>query len=111
MKSEILTELQDNMKEIEKIIDKQKFTIGDAKRFLKRYNSFAGRMEELEKSRNNWKGKYLKLNAKGNNQVHSPSQQTSVDKREVVHIKKTSDVGVNPISDTNNNLDTQEKGQ
>jgi len=30
---------------------------------------------------------------------HSPSQQALVDKREVVHTKKTSDVGVNPISD------------
>jgi len=31
---------------------------------------------------------------------NSPSQQTSVDKRDVVHTKKTSDAGVNPVSDT-----------
>ena len=33
---------------------------------------------------------------------NSPSQQTSVDKREVgTIIKETSDAGVNPVSDTN----------
>jgi hypothetical protein len=33
---------------------------------------------------------------------HSPSQQTSVDIREIVHTKKISDVGESPILDTNN---------
>jgi len=38
------------------------------------------------------------LHNKENN--HSPSQRVSVDKREVVHNKKTPNVGLNPISDT-----------
>jgi len=42
--------------------------------------------------------KTLQKQHKVNN--HSPSQQTSVDKREVVHTKKTSDAGENPVSDT-----------
>ena len=33
-------------------------------------------------------------------EINSPSQQSSVDKREIVHTKKISDIGENPISDT-----------
>lgn len=34
-------------------------------------------------------------------QFNSPSQQTSVDTRDGVHVKKPSDTGANPVSDTN----------
>ena len=43
-----------------------------------------------------WKIDSLKKTIKNN---HSPSQQTSVANREVVHTKDASDVGENPISD------------
>lgn len=32
--------------------------------------------------------------------LNSPSQQASVDRRDVVHNKETSDAGENPVSDT-----------
>jgi len=42
------------------------------------------------------------INKKFTPKNHSPSQQVPVDTREVVHTKKTSDVGENPILDANN---------
>lgn len=61
MKSEILIEIEKNCKEIEKLIDKQLFTIEDAFKFLKRYGNFALKINELTLSRDNWKRKYLRL--------------------------------------------------
>lgn len=60
-KSEILQELEDNLTEINKLVFEQKFTVGDAHKFLKRYGNFARKMEQLSESRDNWKDKYNKL--------------------------------------------------
>ena len=61
MKSEILKELEENIKKMELLISNQKFTIGDAQKFLKRYYNIARKMEDLENSRDKWKDKYWKL--------------------------------------------------
>ena len=60
-KSEILQELEDNIGKMEVLISKQKFTVGDAQKFLHRYFNIYRKMEQLTKSRDNWKAKYLKI--------------------------------------------------
>jgi len=61
MKSEILRELEDNLKKMEKLIEKQLINVGDAQKFLKRYFNIYRKMEELIISRDNWKSKYVEL--------------------------------------------------
>ena len=69
MKSEILIELEENTKEIGLLIAKQKFTVGDAQRFLERYANYSRKMEQLTESRDNWKNKYDTLKGrKANNE-------------------------------------------
>tara|TARA_Y100000310_G_scaffold345639_1_gene467606 strand:+ start:1339 stop:1572 length:234 start_codon:yes stop_codon:yes gene_type:complete len=60
-KSEILQELEENYKEMYKLIHKQEFKIKDALTFLNRYLNVARKMEDLEKSRDLWKNKCMKL--------------------------------------------------
>ncbi len=60
-KSEILQELEDNVGKMEVLISKQKFTVSEAQKFLCRYFNIYRKMEQLVKSRDNWKSKYLKL--------------------------------------------------
>ena len=60
-KSEILQELEDNVREIEVLISKQKFTVADARKFLERYYNIYRKMEQLVISRDKWKNKYIKL--------------------------------------------------
>ena len=60
-KSEILQELEDNVGKMEVLISKQKFTVSDAQKFLYRYFNIYRKMEQLTKSRDNWKAKYLKI--------------------------------------------------
>jgi hypothetical protein len=59
--SEISDELIENLKKMERLIEQQKFTIKDANKFLKRYFNVYRKMEDLEKSRDNWRKKYEKL--------------------------------------------------
>ncbi len=61
MKSEILQELEDNVKAMEGLISKQNFAVADANKFLKRYYNIYRRMEQLIESRDNWKSKYIAL--------------------------------------------------
>lgn len=62
MTSEVIQELNDNFHKIQKIISNQKFTVGDAQRFLDRYYNVIRKMEDLETSRDNWKRKFQELN-------------------------------------------------
>ncbi len=64
MTSEIEQELEENIKKMEVLIDRQKFTVGDAHTFLARYFNFLRKMQQLEKSKDMWKKKYLDLKAK-----------------------------------------------
>lgn len=50
------------------------------------------------------------VNVSNQESNHSPSQQSSVDTREIVHTKKISDVGENPILDTKFANSTDAKG-
>ena len=61
MTSEILQELENNIEKMELLMSNQKFGVGDAQKFLQRYINIFRKMEDLEKSRDNWKQKYLKL--------------------------------------------------
>jgi DNA polymerase IIIc chi subunit len=61
MTSEIEDELTENVKKIEVLIDKQKFTVGDAHAFLARYFNFIRKIQDLEESRDKWKKKYMDL--------------------------------------------------
>ncbi len=61
MTSEILEEVKENMYKIEKLIARQKFSVGDAHTFLARYYNFYRKIEQLEISRDKWKAKYLAL--------------------------------------------------
>lgn len=64
MTSEIILELQKNVGAMEKLISNQKFTVGDAEKFLTRYFNVLRKMEQLVESRDLWKEKYKKLLAK-----------------------------------------------
>jgi len=61
MKSEILIEVENNLKKMERLIEKQLFTIEDAKKFLTRYFNVYRKIEDLIISRDNWKNKYMVL--------------------------------------------------
>ena len=61
MTSEILQELEKNIKKMELLISNQKFSVGDAQKFLSRYFNICRKMEDLEKSRDNWRFKYFQL--------------------------------------------------
>ena len=60
-RSEILIELEENIGEMHTLIEKQKFTVGDAQKYLGRYFNILRKMEQLIKSRDNWKMKYNEL--------------------------------------------------
>ena len=64
MKSEILKELEDNVIVMTQLINKQIFSVGDANKFLNRYSNIVRKLEDLEKSRDNWKRKYDELKEK-----------------------------------------------
>jgi len=74
--------LQQHLEDLKMFEEEQKRNVGELKRELSNLNNYIAIFKIIDKIFN------------------SPSQQTSVDKREVVHTKKTSDVGENPISDT-----------
>lgn len=59
MKSEILIELEENIKKMEKLISNQKFSVKDAQGFLKRYFNIYRKMEDLSISRDKWRLKAL----------------------------------------------------
>lgn len=61
MKSQILQELEDNIKEIKEMIDKQLFSMADAEFYLRRYMNIVRAFEDLSKSRDNWRYKYEQL--------------------------------------------------
>lgn len=61
MTSEIIQELEENTNEMSDLIAKQKFTVGDAQRYLERYFNILRKMEQLETSRDLWKKKYMEL--------------------------------------------------
>jgi len=61
MKSEIMQELENNIKEIQKLIENQDFKVSDANKFLKRYTNIYNSMNKLSKSRDNWRNKYMDL--------------------------------------------------
>ena len=56
-KSEILQELENNLKTMELLVSGQKFTIGDANKFLERYYNVFRSMEQLTISRAKWKAR------------------------------------------------------
>lgn len=62
--NEILSEMNDNLREMEKLINSQNFRIEDAHKFLLRYYNIYRKMEELEKSRDKWKLRYIELKNK-----------------------------------------------
>ena len=64
MVSDIIIELEENIKQLNLLISAQKFSVGDAKRFLGRYYNILRKMEQLTDSREMWKAKYLKLKEK-----------------------------------------------
>jgi len=60
-RSAILIELDENLKEMEKLISAQNFRVGDAELFLERYFNIRRKMEQLVISRDKWKEKYNKI--------------------------------------------------
>lgn len=62
--SEIIKEMHENWGEMQKLIERQKFCIKDAEEFLSRYFNMIRRLEQLEKSRDNWKIKHDELKKK-----------------------------------------------
>ena len=63
-KQEILQELEENVGKIEALISKQIFKVEDAERLLTRYFNIYRSMEDLIKSRDSWKKKYIELKQK-----------------------------------------------
>lgn len=61
MKNSILDELDFNLKEMEDLIRSQKFNVVDAHKYLSRYYNVYRSLEDLIKSRDNWKKKYMEL--------------------------------------------------
>jgi len=59
--NEIMQELLENVRKIEGLISNQKFKVEDAQKVLNRFSNIYRSMEDLEKSRDNWKAKYFKL--------------------------------------------------
>lgn len=55
MVSEIQTELENNYKQMVKLMGEQKFTVADAENFLARYYNIVRKMEDLETSRDLWR--------------------------------------------------------
>jgi len=64
VKSEILIELEENVKEMNNLISKQIFSVGDALKFLSRYLNVERKMEQLVISRDLWRKKYEDLKLK-----------------------------------------------
>lgn len=64
MVSEIQLEIREYRKKMEELISKRKFTVRDANVFLKRVYNYERKIEDLETSRNNYKGKYWDLRDK-----------------------------------------------
>ena len=60
-KSEILIELEENHQAMTRLIDEQVFNVGTSKLFLSRYANVYLKMEDLIKSRDNWRKKYEDL--------------------------------------------------
>ncbi len=60
-KSEIMQELENNIKKIQELIENQDFKVSDANKFLERYTNIYNRMNELSESRDMWKNKYMDL--------------------------------------------------
>ena len=58
MVSEIQKELEENVAKMRELMQNQKFTTGDAEKFLARYFNIARKMEDLETSRDLWRDKY-----------------------------------------------------
>lgn len=65
-KTEILKEVESNIKEMEILINSQIFTIADAKKYKERWFNIYRSMEQLAISRDKWKKKYMELNGKIN---------------------------------------------
>ena len=59
--TEILDELKENIKKQQALIDKQIFSVGDARAFLNRTTNYFLSMEDLIKSRDNWKRKFIEM--------------------------------------------------
>ena len=59
--SEIITEMKEFEKEMDKLIEKQTFKVEDAVRYRKRFFNYRRKIEQLFESRGNWRDKYLKL--------------------------------------------------
>lgn len=64
MASEIIEEAKTNYKEMEFLIGEQTFNIKDAKAYMQRYGNVLNKLEQLERSRDNWKYKYEKIKKK-----------------------------------------------
>lgn len=53
--NEIMRELLETGKAMEKLIDRAEFRVGDAQKFLRRWDNICRSLEDMEKSRDMWK--------------------------------------------------------
>lgn len=60
-KSDIIIELEENIGEMNQLIENQKFTVGDAQKYLERYFNILRKMEQLTISRDIWRRKFERL--------------------------------------------------
>jgi len=60
-KTEILIEIENNLKEMEDLIKRQKFNIVDAQKYMMRWFNFYNSLKDMQTSRDKWKAKYLEL--------------------------------------------------
>ena len=61
MKSDVMQSMTESHELMQQLISKQKFTVGDAQKFMDYYYNIIRKMEDLEQSRNDWRKKYLEL--------------------------------------------------
>jgi len=60
-KTEILKELENNLREMERLIKTQKFNVIDAQKYMMRWFNVYRSMEQVTLSRDKWKKKYMEL--------------------------------------------------
>ena len=64
MASEIQTELEENIRQMNGLIKNQLFSVGDAEKFLSRYYNIVRKMEDLESSRDTIKIRLTEIDDK-----------------------------------------------
>jgi len=69
MTNSIIEELIENAKIMRELIEKQIFNVEDAEQFMKRYINIERSMEDLERSRDSWKKKFIEMKRRSNEHV------------------------------------------